>query len=63
MKKHNKKLDLNKKTISNLDLIQMNAVAGGSRLTDFCGSPTDFCTLTCKHCYTAEGKTCNRKCQ
>jgi hypothetical protein len=56
MKKQIKKLSLNKKTISNLGISEMNKVVGGAPHTLFC-EPTDNCTL--KKCDTQHGHTCN----
>ena len=65
MKKQIKKLQLNKRTISNLNTIEMNQKVGGQH-TGFCDSErrcTQGCgtLLTCEP-VTQNGHTCNGHC-
>jgi len=56
MKKSNlKKLNLDKRTISNLMMREMNRIAGAVRHTYTC-EITDYCT---RHCNTLHGHNCN----
>jgi len=53
MKKHFKKLNLNKKTISNLNSSEMSRLIGGSRYCSYfahCGGS--------ETCHTKKGNTC-----
>ena len=59
MKKQIKKLSLNKRTISNLNTVEMNKVVGGAPRTLSC-EPTDNCTH--HQCPTLHGHTCNNHC-
>ena len=59
MKKQIKKLNLNKRTISNLNTVEMNRKVGGAPRTLFCET-TDYCTQ--RHCPTQHGHTCNNHC-
>jgi hypothetical protein len=64
MKKQIKKLNLNKRTISNLNTVEMNQKAGGLRRTEGC-EVTDWCTHRCNTLYcgpTQQGHTCNGNC-
>ena len=60
MKKQTKKLNLNKRTISNLGMPEMTKAVGGAPHTLSC-QPTDNCTVNCtvKRCVTLRGHTCN----
>ena len=69
MKKQIKKLNLNKRTISNLNALEMNRHAGGGETHHGCSGncTNNWCTFTCKNhtCYcppTANGHTCNNNC-
>ncbi len=55
MKKQIKKLNLNKRTISNLNTVEMNQKVGGANRTYSCVI-TDYCT---HGCHTLHGHTCN----
>jgi hypothetical protein len=62
MKKHIKRLSLNKSTISNLNAAEMDQKVGGKQ-TNNCVTIDQICTRGCGHtvgCYpTQNGHTCN----
>ena len=49
-----KKLELNKKTVANLNVAEMNGLRGGTAIT--CGEIT--CDETCEGCYYEESLVC-----
>jgi hypothetical protein len=55
MKKQIKKLNLNKKTISNLSTTEVNQQMGGAYCITRTGS-------SCYSNFTCKGKTCNQRC-
>lgn len=61
-KKFNKKLNLNKKTISNLNYGQMRNVNGGGNDIDRNASDGGSCGVTCDTCFTPCGVSCNTQC-
>jgi hypothetical protein len=59
-KEMNKKLELNKKTIANLDRIEMNVIHGGILTTKpqtICDCTGDTCA-TCENCETEAVEAC-----